>query len=109
LIVGANGRSPLAQVKRGEQMNINRRIYFYKGKLPLYFFPLIFFGLIAFAILVILGLFVGVILGTIMVGFILIRLLIPSGKKKTNQVEEDSQTVTLKEGEYEVIEKGRKS
>ena len=90
-------------------MNINRRIYFYKGRLPLSFFPLIFFGLIAFAILVILGLFVGVVLGAVMVGFILIRLLVSSRRKKTNRVEESDQTITLKEGEYKVIQKRRKS
>ncbi len=87
-------------------MNINRRVYFYNGKLPLSFLPLVFFGLIAFAVLAILGLFVGVILGVVMIGLVRLRLLI-SGKKKTNQVpvEENDRTITLTEGEYRVIEK----
>ncbi len=87
-------------------MNINRRVYFYNGKLPLSFLPLVFFGIITFAVLVILGLFVGVILGVVMIGLLLLRLLI-SGKKKTNQVkvEETDRTITLTEGEYRIVEK----
>jgi hypothetical protein len=108
LIVGANGRSPLHRW-REKKLNINRRIYFYKGKLPLSLLPLIFFGLIVFTLLAILGLFVGVILGAIMIGFILIRLLVSSKRKQSKRVEENSRTIILKEGEYEVIEKKEKA
>jgi len=86
---------------------MNRRVYIYKQKLPLSFLPLALFGLLVFAILAVLGLFIGFILGTVMIGFIIARLLFSSGKKKTGWVEEDSRTVTLKEGEYEIIEKSK--
>lgn len=86
---------------------MNRRIYIYKQNLPLSFLPLVLFGLLIFAILAVLGLFVGFIVGTVMLGFIIARLLFSSGKKKAGRIEGDCRTVTLKEGEYEIIEKNR--
>jgi uncharacterized membrane protein SpoIIM required for sporulation len=84
---------------------VNRGTYIYKRKLSLSFLPLVLFGLFVFAILAVLGLFVGFILGTVMIGFIIARLLFSSGKKKAEGVEKDGRTLTLKEGEYEIIEK----
>lgn len=86
-------------------MNVNRRAYIYKKNLPLSFLPLVLFGLLVLAILAVLGLFVGFMVGTVVIGFIIARLLFSSGKKKAERVEKDGRTVTLKEGEYEIIEK----
>ncbi|MGE5446249.1 MAG: hypothetical protein ACM3SR_16910 [Ignavibacteriales bacterium] len=86
-------------------MNVNRRAYIYKKNLPLSFLPLVLFGLLVLAILAVLGLFVGFMFGTVVIGFIIARLLFSSGKKKAERVEKDGRTVTLKEGEYEIIEK----
>ncbi len=86
-------------------MNVNRRIYIYKQNLPLSFLPLVLLGLLVLAIFAVLGLFVGIILGTVIIVFIIARLLFSSGKKKAERVKQDGQTVTLKEGEYEIIEK----
>jgi hypothetical protein len=85
---------------------MNRRTYIYKQNLPLSSLPLVLFGLLIFAILAVLGLFVGFIVGTVVIGFIIVRLLFSSRKKKAERVEKDGRTVTLKEGEYEIIEKG---
>jgi hypothetical protein len=84
---------------------VNRRAYIYKKNLPLSFLPLVLFGLLVLAILAVLGLFVGFMFGTVVIGFIIARLLFSSGKKKAERVEKDGRTVTLKEGEYEIIEK----
>lgn len=86
-------------------MNENRRTYIYKQNLPLSFLPLVLFGLLVLTILAVLGLFVGFILGTVIIGFIIARLLFSSGKKRAERVKQDGQTVTLKEGEYEIIDK----
>ena len=87
------------------KLNTKSRIYLYKVKLPLSIFPLILFVLIFLAVLAILGLFIGVILGAAMLGFIVLRLLISSKKKQAKPVEENGQTIILKEGDYKVIEK----
>lgn len=71
------------------------------------FLPLVLLGLLVFAMLAVLGLFVGFVLGTVMIGFILARLLFSSGRKKAKRAEEGGRTITLKEGEYEIIEKSR--
>lgn len=85
-------------------MNTNHKIYFYKGKLPWTFFPIVLFGLIALSVLAVLGLFVGVVIGTLAIGFMLLRILLPSKKSEAKRVEDDGRTVVLKEDEYEVIE-----
>ena len=89
-------------------MNTNPRIYFYKGKLPSSIIPLVLFVLIVLTLFAILGLFIGVIVGAAMLGFIVLRLLISSKKKQAKPVEEDSRTIVLNERDYEIIEKGRK-
>jgi len=86
-------------------LNVNRRGYIYKKNLPLSFLPLVLFGLLIFAILAVLGLFIGFIFGAVVIGFIIARLLFSSGRKKAERVEKDGRTVTLKEGEYEIIGK----
>ncbi len=86
-------------------MNVNRRGYIYKKNLPLPFLPLVLFGLLVLTILAILGLFVGFMFGVVVIGFIIARLLFSFGRKKAERVEKDGRTVTLKEGEYEIIEK----
>ncbi len=86
-------------------MNTNRRAYIYKKSLPISFLPFVLF--FAFVILAVLGLFVGLILGAAVIGFIIARLPFSYGRKKAGRIEEDGQTITLKEGEYEVIEKKR--
>ena len=86
-------------------MNINRKVYFYKPSLPLSLFLLIFLlGSVIFTILAILGLFIGIIIGTVAIGFVLFRLLIPA-KKKFKRVEEDGRTINLRQEEYEVLQK----
>src|SRR3989337_119238 len=89
-------------------LNTNPRIYFYKGKLPLSIIPLVLFVLIFLTLFAILGLFIGVILGAAMLGFIVLRLLISSKKKQAKLVEEDNRTIVLNGRDYEIIEKGRK-
>ncbi len=89
-------------------MNTYPRIHFYKGKLPLSIIPLVLFVLIVLTLFAILGIFIGVILGVAMLGFIVLRLLISSKKKQAKPVEEDSRTIVLNERDYEIIEKGRK-
>ncbi len=89
-------------------MNTYPRIHFYKGKLPLSIIPLVLFVLIVLTLFAILGIFIGVILGVAMLGFIVLRLLISSKKKQAKPVEEDSHTIVLNERDYEIIEKGRK-
>jgi hypothetical protein len=89
------------------KLKANHNIYFYKGKLPWGFFPVILFGLIIFSVLAVLGLFVGVVIGAVAIGFMLLRLLLPSNKNGTKRVEDDGRTVVLREDEYEVIEKGK--
>ena len=88
-------------------MNANNNIYFYRGKLPWGFFPVLLFGLIIFGVLAVLGLFVGVVIGVLAIGFMLLRLLLPSSKSEAKRVEDDGRTVVLREDEYEVIEKGK--
>jgi hypothetical protein len=88
-------------------LNGNNSIYFYRGKLPWGFFPAILFGLIIFSVLAVLGLFVGVVIGALTIGFMLFRLLLPSSKNETNRVEDDGRTVVLKEDEYEIIDKSK--
>ena len=89
------------------KLKANHNIYFYRGKLPWGFFPVILFGMIIFSILAILGLFVGVVIGAIAIGFMLLRLLFPSKKYETKRVEDDGRTLVLREDEYEVIEKNK--
>jgi len=91
--------------KWGRTLNTVPRIYFYKGKLPLPIIPLVLFVLIVLAIFAILGLFIGVIFGAAMLGFIVLRFLISSKKKQAKPVKENGQTIILKEGDYKVIEK----
>jgi uncharacterized membrane protein len=86
-------------------MNRNSRIYFYR-KLPLPILPLVLFALIILAVIVILGFFVGAILGAFLIGYVFLRHFISSKKKKTATLEEDGRTIVLKEGDYEVLEKG---
>ncbi|MER3445470.1 MAG: hypothetical protein C4291_00930 [Candidatus Dadabacteria bacterium] len=83
---------------------MNRRTYIYKQNLPLSFLPLVLFGLLVFVILAVLGLFVGLMLGAAVIGFIIVRPLFSSGRKKAG-LEKDGRTITLKEGEYEIIKK----
>ncbi|MCI0453435.1 MAG: hypothetical protein L0Y68_00385 [Candidatus Dadabacteria bacterium] len=90
-------------------MNLKRSVYFYKGKAPLSILPLILFAFIILAVIAILGLFIGAILGAFMVGYIVFRLFIPLKKRKTMPSEQGDRTIVLKEGDYEVIEKGEKS
>ena len=86
-------------------MNTTRKIYFYKGKLPFYFFPLVLLGLIAFSLLALVGLFIGVVIGAVAIGFLALRYFLSSKKAGTNRVEDDGRTIVLREDEYEAIEK----
>jgi len=87
-------------------MNTNRSIYYYKANLPSYLLPIVlFFGLVVFSALAVLGLLIGIVIGTLAIGLILIRFLVSSKKKETMRVEEDGRTIVLREDEYEVVEK----
>jgi len=88
-------------------MNADTKIYFYKGKLPFYFFPLVLLGLIAFSLLALVGLFIGIVIGAVAIGFLVLRYFFSSKKTGTKRVEDDGRTVVLREDEYEVIEKKR--
>jgi len=86
-------------------LDSNQNVYIYKKKLPWTFFPFILCGLVVFSLLALFGVFIGIVVGTTAIAFMLIRLLLPSTKKKTKRVEDDGRTVVLREDEYEVIEK----
>jgi len=93
------------------KMNTNRKMYFYQGKKPpFYFFPLalILFALVV-AILVVFGLFIGIVVGAFIVLFSVLRLISSIGKKKVRKTENGGTTVILEEGDYEVIEKEKDS
>ena len=86
-------------------MSVDSKIYFYKGKLPFYFFPLVLLGLIAFSLLALIGLFIGIVIGAVAIGFLALRYFLSSKKTGTKRVEDDGRTIVLREDEYEVIEK----
>lgn len=90
-------------------MNVNasRKIYFYKGRLPFYFFPLALLGLIVLSVLAVLGLFIGIAVGTVAIGYFMLRYLLSSNKTERKRVEDDGRTIVLRDDEYEVIEKRR--
>lgn len=67
--------------------------------------PFVFFlGLMVFAVLAVLGVFIGIVVVALAIGFILFRLFLPS-KKKFQRTAEDERTIILEKGEYEVIER----
>jgi len=86
-------------------LDSNQNIYIYKKKLTWTFFPFILCGLIVFSLLALFGVFIGVVVGSMAIGFMLIRFLFPSTKNETKRIEDDGRTVVLREDEYEVIEK----
>ncbi len=86
-------------------MDTNLKIYFYKGKPPFYSFPLVLLGFIAFSLLALVGLFIGVVIGAVAIGFLALRYFLSSKKTGTKRVEDNGRTIVLREDEYEVIEK----
>ena len=90
-------------------MNRNRKIYFFQGKKPpFYFFPLALLSVVVVvAILAVFGLFLGIAVGAFIIIFSVLRLLSSIGKKKVRKTENNGTTIILEEGDYEVIEKGK--
>ena len=94
----------------------NRQINFYQfkgGKVPFYFFPLMILLVIAvIAVLAVFGLFIGI---AVAIGVIVLTLLrfissFSSNKKESVSHGRDGETttITLDEGDYEIIEKEKK-
>ena len=92
-------------------MNTNRKIYFYQGKKPpFYFFPLaLLLVVLVVTILAVFGLFIGIVAGAFIVIFSVLRLFSSIGKKKVRKTENGGTTIILEEGDYEVIEKEKDS
>jgi hypothetical protein len=88
-------------------MDVNNRFYLYKEKLSVFIFLLI--SLVVIAIFAILSLFVGAIVGTAIILYMVYRLFISSKTKQTRGLEKDNSAIILKEGDYEIMEKGRKT
>lgn len=92
----------------------NRRIDFYQiksGKVPFYFFPLMILLVIAvIAVLAVFGLFIGIAVAIGVIVLTVLRLINSFGGKKNKEHvsrgrDGETTTITLDEGDYEIIEK----
>ncbi len=88
-------------------MNPNRKIFFYRGKPPVYLFPLVLLlGIVILAILAVFGFFLGIVIGAAALVFGVLRLFSSFNKKKPRKtIEENGRTtVILDKEDFEVIE-----
>jgi ABC-type protease/lipase transport system fused ATPase/permease subunit len=94
----------------------NRQINFYQiksGKPPFYFFPLMILLVIAvIGVLAVFGLFIGIAVAIGVIVLTVLRLINSFGSNKKDPVSRgkdgETTTITLEEGDYEIIEKEKK-
>ena len=92
-------------------MNPNRRVFYFQGKKPpFYALPLALISVVlVVAVLAVFGLVIGIAVGALIIIFSVARLFSSIGKKKGRETSADGTTITLEEGDYEVIEKDKES